>query len=173
MRNKVEHTTIRNNDLFCLNCGKSQKMPYPIDVDMFAARTKQFNISHKNCLPEWKESETDQSLTVGDKADFWFNHGEKGRSSECIYQKLRNNFVAFSGNRHPLDPDDFKRCYKLLKAVPEWKERLREMDSVSPVWKNLVENWNKLTEMYEQNVAENWKNYKTIGMYEFMKSLGC
>ena len=31
--------------------------------------------------------------------------------------------------------------------------------------------WEKLTEMYEQNNRENWKNYKEIGMYEFMQEL--
>ena len=56
---------------------------------------------------------------------------------------------------HPHDPDDFSRCYKLLEAVPEWKILVPGLAVLSKEWKALSENWDKLTEMYEQNVCEN------------------
>ena len=71
----------------------------------------------------------------------------------------------------PYDPDDFSRCYKLLVAVPEWKLELHKLKPLSKEWSNLVDNWDKLTEMYELNTKENWKNSKKIGMYEFMQTL--
>ena len=48
---------------------------------------------------------------------------------------------------------------------------MRKLKKLSEPWNNLVDNWDKLTEMYEQNVKENWKNSKAIGMYEFMQTL--
>ena len=71
----------------------------------------------------------------------------------------------------PYDPDDFSRCYKLLEAVPEWKSKLHKLKPLSNQWRKLVDNWDKLTEMYELNTKENWKNSKKIGMYEFMQTL--
>ena len=80
------------------------------------------------------------------------------------------------GNRgiainHPHDPDDFRRCYLLLKAVPEWKKDLHKLKGLSPAWSNLVDHWNELTEMFERNEREDWKNHKKIGMYELMQKL--
>lgn len=72
---------------------------------------------------------------------------------------------------YPYDPDDFSRCYKLFKTVPEWNTDLYriKIGLLCPEWAELMKNWDKLTEMYEQNVRENWKNYKKIGMYELMQ----
>ena len=72
---------------------------------------------------------------------------------------------------HPYDPDDFSRCYKLLQAVPEWKIELHKLKLLSKEWDNLVENWDKLTEMFEENQRTGWQNSKKIGMYEFMQTL--
>jgi hypothetical protein len=72
---------------------------------------------------------------------------------------------------YPYDPDDFSRCYKLLEHVPEWKKELDKLKPLCKEWSNLVDNWDKLTEMYEQNKKENWENSKQIGMFEFMQTL--
>jgi hypothetical protein len=69
----------------------------------------------------------------------------------------------------PADPDDFRRCYLLIKAVPQWKERLVELKSLSETWSKLVDNWDKLTEMLEEQM----RTRKANGMYELMNSLGC
>lgn len=100
------------------------------------------------------------------KALHWIGNGQVGMSSKTMWNCLIGN-KDFPIN-HPYDPDDFSRCYKLLEAVPEWKNELHKLKPLSIAWNNLVENWDKLTEMYEQNVRENWKNSKKIGMYEFM-----
>ena len=48
---------------------------------------------------------------------------------------------------------------------------INELKELSPEWANLVDNWDKLTEMYEENVRMEWKTYKRIGMYDFMQTL--
>ncbi len=70
---------------------------------------------------------------------------------------------------YPYDPDDFSRCYKLLEVVPEWKSELNKLKPLCQEWSNLIDNWDELTRMFEQNNKEQWKNYKKIGMYELME----
>jgi len=90
-----------------------------------------------------------------EKLMWWIANGETGTSSKTMWNCLIGN-SNFSVD-HPYDPDDFSRCYKLLQTVPEWN--------------NLVENWDKLTEMFEKNQRTGWQNSKKIGMYEFMQTL--
>lgn len=59
----------------------------------------------------------------------------------------------FTGNYSfspPWDPEDFRRCYLLLRLVPEWRDRLHKVEEIFPEWKGLVENWDELTELYEK-----------------------
>jgi hypothetical protein len=173
---RKQDTGFRNEDLFCFNCGTAQKIPMPIDMRLAADFMKSFAKIHKNCPKTWTEPipETKEQ-TEYECATWWAGNGEHGISSKTMFNHLAGGTVSRLQNLHegyPSDPDDFKRCYKLLQAVPQWKNRLNELKPLSPVWSNLVDNWDKLTEMYEQNERENWKNYKKIGMYEFMKDLG-
>jgi hypothetical protein len=172
---KQEHTGFRNGDLFCFHCGTSYKMNLPQPIDMAAAIMKQFSKSHKDCVKTWVEPVAESNgKTEEENANWWLANGEHGISSKTMFKYLCSwCIIPISHESTPSDPGDFKRCYKLLQAVPQWKSELHKMKSVSPVWAKLVDNWYKLTEMYEQNVREDWKNYKKIGMYEFMKSLGC
>ena len=101
---------------------------------------------------------------------WWIANGEKGNSSETMWNCLIDNQEKYRIN-HPYDGDDFGRCYKLLETVPEWKKELYKLKTLSKAWENLVNNWDKLTEMYKTNVRENWENSKDVGMYEFMQTL--
>lgn len=162
------NTTIRNQELFCLNCGQSYKLQYPISVNEMTKKIKAFNVLHENCPKTWKEPEVDQSKDIETKAWLWWQNGERGMSSEAIWLCC----MGKSGKRnHPYDPDDFSRCYKLFKAVPEWRQGhyVKLISDMSPEWANLMESWDRLTEMYEENIRTEWKNYEKIGMYEFMQ----
>lgn len=161
-------TTIRNGALFCTCCGGSYNLNYPTQIENYTAKLKAFDELHKDCPQTWTEP-TPQGETTTQKAMWWVANGERGMSSNSM-------FAVLSGQNpktvsYPYDPDDFKRCYKLLQAVPEWKSQLFKMRQFSKQWDSLVTNWDKLTEMYEQNEREDWKNYKSVGMYEFMKTL--
>jgi hypothetical protein len=52
----------------------------------------------------------------------------------------------------PYDPDDFGRCYRLLKVMPSWRERLAEVAAVCPQWAPFVEAWGELTALYEDEL---------------------
>lgn len=140
-------------------------------IDEMGDKMKAFDALHKNCPQTWVEPKADQSKTTYERAMWWIANGETGSSSKTMWNCLLGN-KDFPVN-HPYDPDDFKRCYKLLEAVPEWKDKryLIRMKPLSKAWSNLIDNWNTLTEMYEENMRTNWENHKKIGMYELMQKL--
>lgn len=166
---EIKHTTMRNQKLFCLNCGGEYNLKFPIGIKEMTTKIDAFNNLHGDCEKTWQEPIADQSENIQHRANWWLAYGETGLSSKTMwnYFMLRQT----SPVNHPYDPDDFSRCYKLLIAVPEWKERILELSKLSTAWKNLSENWDKLTQMYEQNTKENWQNSDKIGMYEFMQTL--
>lgn len=175
-KKKKEHTGFRNGNLFCYNCGASYEMPLPQPISMAAALMNQFAKDHEKCPPTWKEPVNDgNGKTVEENANWWAQNGRHGISSITMFNALTQglNVRALKNDHpsHPGDPDDFNRCYLLLKAVPQWQEKsqLDRLRKLSPVWNNLVENWDKLTEMLEEQI----RTKKPNGMYEFMNSLGC
>jgi hypothetical protein len=158
-------TTIRNQSLFCTCCGQEFKINYPIPVDELVKKTEAFELLHKDCNQTYVEPKADQNKSVKEKAMWWLSTGERGMSSETMWHCFMGN-DNFSIN-HPYDPDDFKRCYKLLEAIPEWKEELHKLKPLSQAWSNLVDNWDKLNEYFEDMIKHN----KANGMYEFMQTL--
>ena len=107
-------------------------------------------------------------MNTNEKLNNWLLTGERGISSEAIASKMTGvNFTGQWGMGHPLDPSDFRRCLLLLKAVPEFKERLNEMEEVSPVWKDMVENWDELEKLYYEEVHTG----KCPKLYDRMKEL--
>jgi hypothetical protein len=166
-------TIFRNQKLFCTNCGGEFTLQYPVAVDQMIEKIKLFEELHNDCKKTYTETVPkpvqNHNYNVMMKALWWMSYGEKGNSSITMW----NCFMGKKGFpvHHPYDPDDFKRCYKLLQVIPEWKIELHKLKQLSKEWSNLVDNWDKLTEMYEENVITNWKEYKRIGMYEFMQTL--
>lgn len=159
----------KNSNLFCSCCGSEFKIKYPINPNELHKKVKSFTELHNDCEPTYIEPKPETNSSAKEKAIFWLANGHTGLSSKTMFNCLMGN-KGFEIN-YPHDPDDFSRCYKLLECVPEWKSELYQLKTLSKVWSNLVDNWNKLTEMYEQNTKENWKNYKQIGMYELMDKL--
>ena len=141
-----------------------------------------FEKGHINCEKVWKQPEADLTQSVPQRAVWWAVYGEHGTSSNTIwnvlsqdklggvkfdYEYLKRVMIPPSAYDHPYDPSDFKRCYMLLKAIPEWRLELDKMKAISPVWSKLVDNWDKLTEMLEQMM----KDDQDVGMYKFMQEL--
>ncbi len=145
-------------------------MQMPIRIDDMTTAIKIFNAQHCKCKPGgYTESTADARGDMHTRANWWIANGHVGMSSKTMWSHFMG-LKSFEIN-HPYDPDDFSRCYRLLQAVPEWKGRVAELASLSSAWKGLAENWQKLTEMYEENERTQWKNGKSIGMYQFMRKL--
>lgn len=164
---KVKHTTIRNGALFCLNCGQKTALSLPIEISKLSQKIRAFNLLHEDCPKTWEEPKPNQAQSIEERAKFWFEHGERGLSSEAIF----SFFLKKPGyTNHPLDPSDFKRCFGLLEFVPEWRKRILEISTLSPEWNVLAANWETLENLYlsakESNKQKDWGE-----MYEFMQKL--
>ena len=168
--------TFRNEKIFCTNCGQEQVVPFPIQIPILSAMTKAFEKMHKKCKNVWKQPEPDMNLPIINRIHWWLDNGERGISSETIFQTLSGRVIRKKNSQalkhqdkgcHPHDPDDFKRCYMLLKAIPEWKDDLYKLKDLSKEWNNLVDNWDVLTDMLEEQLSSKQNN----GMYELMEKL--
>lgn len=113
------------------------------------------------------------TFNIPESAQEWLLKGNRGISSETIFGAI-TGFKINQRTYPPADPADFNRCYHLIKQVPEWKSELHKVAELSEVWKNVVDNWEKLSEMLEDQFARKEAGKDPInGMYEFMKTLGC
>lgn len=160
----VDHTTIRNKELFCLHCGGTNKIIYPIGIKEMTEKINDFNKLHAKCKKTWQQPMAVPTWPAHQKISFWLEHGERGLSSETICQSCGGVPLKSRGN-HPLDVDDFKRCYNLLQMVPELKNKLDQLSNWSVTWEKLVNNWDELTQLYEA------KKYEEV--YKLMKTCGC
>ena len=58
----------------------------------------------------------------------------------------------------PHDAHDLVRCFKLVEAVPELAERIKEMKGASPEWANVVKVWKRCEKLYygQPDDVERW-----------------
>lgn len=92
--------------------------------------------------------------TPAGEAMAWLQNGDTGISSETIWSVMMGRRPK---GQHwypdtPSDPSDFGRCYRLLTVMPSWRERLPEVAAKYPEWKPLVEAWDELTALYEEEI---------------------
>jgi hypothetical protein len=89
-----------------------------------------------------------------------------GLSSKVIFKFMTTHSDHFDVNKykddHPLDVDDFERNRALLLWYPEWRKRLPEMGIISDKWLNLVNNWNTIEKMYN----EDYEKYGNGNIYD-------
>jgi hypothetical protein len=99
-----------------------------------------------------RDLQTEANQKAGDDAELaWLTGPDTGISSKTIFSVLSERYgsqARFSCPSVPRDPSDFGRCHRLLEAMPEWRSRLPEVAAVHPEWGPLVREWDKLTEMY-------------------------
>ena len=142
----MSHTTIRNGGLFCTNCGGAHPFKFPVPISDMTNIMEAFNVLHENCEKVWSEPLVDPNLSMEARIVWWWEHGERGASSECIWKHMLD--LKISTPYTPSDADDFKRCHKLLLVVPEWREQLAKMKAVSQEWSGLVDQWDQLDSLF-------------------------
>lgn len=168
MGKEVNHVTFRNSNLFCHNCGKSQDLKMPVSITVMVENIDSFSAAHKDCEKTWVQPEADLNTSIEDRMRWWMEHGERGSSSLFLFAtigRIYDRSIADHvkhNSQHPCDPDDFRRCYLLLKALPEWKSQLYRAKRGSVHWNSLIEHWDELTEMFERQDPK---------MYERMQQL--
>lgn len=149
MTAKRAHTVVGDNSMRCLNCGEDQPIAMPISIGVFAAMGKAFAGEHAHCKP----SERGRARFAYTTPAEWLASWDTGASSLTIY-----NFMMHGGNgtrprfgiSTPQDPDDFGRCHRLLKAFPQWRERLTELGLAIDEWAPLTAHWQELEKLFEE-----------------------
>ena len=85
----------------------------------------------------------------------WFGSGDTGISSEAIALWLgAGEKLERWGDGTPSDGADFGRCYRLMKAIPEFRERVGEMAGYGGKWPTLVKYWNEIEALYEREISD-------------------
>jgi len=141
----------------CLNCGAKHALAYPISIDMMIVNSDGFTRLHKDCKPQPNPvAERFDKVNSLDPMtpDQWINSADTGQSAVSIWVALSNRL--FPPNQQeatiPYDPSDFGRCYRLLKRITGWRERLPEVAVKFPLWKPYVEAWTALEALYEEEL---------------------
>ena len=99
----------------------------------------------------------------------WILGSDTGVSSKTIWAVMVGVIIketqcgSENGYDIPHDPDDFGRCYRLLKLFPEWKKRLKEIAKFLPKWRPMIREWRKMTVLYEED--------KLKTLYDLMQEL--
>lgn len=101
--------------------------------------------------------------------DEWIAFGEVGISSKTMWIALKNIKVVnprmSMGEYYvPSDPDDFSRCYKLVKFCHVERTGLDHIKSVFPFFAPIIDNWDGLVSFYEQKKHD--KLYERLRHFE-------
>ncbi|WPM94355.1 hypothetical protein VG1_CDS0031 [Arthrobacter phage Cupello] len=81
----------------------------------------------------------------------WYTLGERGASSNALASYLSGGPLP-PGFNDPADPSDFRRCELLLRAVPTLRDELPRMATVSDRWAGLVQKWDEIAALMEEEV---------------------
>lgn len=84
----------------------------------------------------------------------WFAGSDTGISSEAIALWLAAKVKPERWDSTPSDGADFGRCYRLMKAIPEFRQRIGEMAEVGGKWPTLVRYWDEIEALYEREIAD-------------------
>lgn len=91
-------------------------------------------------------------LNEQQRALWWIINGDVGISSSTIWATMMGVDIEDDAETAPFfDVPDFQRCYELLELIPEWHARLSEVALKYPGWQPFVENWGKLTQVYNES----------------------
>lgn len=152
MANKKDasHVVPGGEGFRCLNCGQEQAMAFPISIPVWTAAAKAFDKMHRRCEP----SEAGAARFRYATPEEWLRSWDTGTSALTLYGVLsRTPCEGASRPDVPHDPADFGRCHRLLKvAPPSWRADLARVAERHPAWKPLVERWDDLERLYEEEL---------------------
>ena len=103
--------------------------------------------------------------TINERAVEWIVGDDTGLSSKAIWAVMMG--AKPRPHSYPSDGADLGRCMRLLELIPEWKPRMVEMQAVSPYWKALVPEWDRLVGILKAELAGGKKG----STYEAMKAI--
>jgi|GEM_PF-2089546 hypothetical protein len=97
------------------------------------------------------------------RADWWWENGERGTSSETIFCGCAGRGLHRAD--YPYDPDDYRRCHRLLEIVPEWRGELARVTARWPWFKPFEDRWPEFERLWNEEV----KTGKAPKLYEALQ----
>jgi hypothetical protein len=93
------------------------------------------------------------SIEISEETLAWLLSDDTGISSKTLCSCLYLIPTKKDRSNYPHDPDDFGRCKRFLETLTpdERKTALLNVSAVSREWKGLVEKWDRLDSLYENN----------------------
>ena len=91
----------------------------------------------------------DASESIQERARDWISNGEVGTSSKTIWCAFTGAPDPKHGACYPYDPDDFRRCRRLLEIIPEWRAQLHVVVARFPWFKPFADRWEEFDALYE------------------------
>ena len=91
-----------------------------------------------------KDTPVDTTKPIELRVHEWRSEADTGRSSIAIAVMLTTGKYGNVTEHHPHDPEDLGRCLRLLRIIPEWRDRIGEMAACGPVWAALSARWDDL-----------------------------
>lgn len=110
--------------------------------------------------------------SVAQRANQWITGRDTGISSKVIWSVMQMVTPGDTGVPH--DADDFGRCYRLLKIVPEWRATLPLVSRQYPEWTAIVREWDRLTALYEaviEPTGNGWNRAAAAAFYDAIQPL--
>lgn len=96
------------------------------------------------------------------KALEWVVGDDTGVSSKTMFAALMGVEKHLKMRDIPCDGSDFGRCYRFYKYAELTKEDLIAIKTAVPFFEPIIENWDKLCEMY---------NHDFKNIYSYMRTL--
>jgi len=100
----------------------------------------------------------------------WTAGDDVGISSQCM--AFVSCGVKPKYKCTPSDPADLNRCLKLVKQIPEIKDKFDQISKISNHWKSVIDNWDLLEKTFIDEVGFDWCNGRRAPeTYKLMKEL--
>lgn len=140
--------------------------PYTITAGKNTASVVMGLVNRSALISDPRESDTKEQALVRT----WLREGEVGVSSKTMAHVLYGvpEDMSLSQYDGPSDPSDFRRCVEFLKAVPEARTRIKELE-VIPGWEKIAKNFDELESLYNQEIQN--ASGKAPRLYERMQEL--
>lgn len=136
----------------CEKCGADRQLGwYPMQTDVFAALAKLpcASCGSRKMYMGKKPKETADGDAIG-----WLLNGDTGISSETMWTAITGHPINKPrwAPGIPHDPDDFGRCYRLMRTMPTWGKFLPKVAAAYPMWVPFIEAWDELVGLYEEEL---------------------
>ena len=85
----------------------------------------------------------------------WSVGGDTGNSSKAMV-RIAIGINTSDNPSYPLDPADFNRCLKLVRAVPEIRNSFGDIAKTSKEWARIIKNWDLVEKTFIDEVGFDW-----------------